>query len=177
MLRMIFVVLITASVCCRAFVLILPPRISLQSLSSSKSSSTTSLWTVERDEDFDSNNNIVGKQQLKSRLLTLLAEVPPNESTSIELTRQILHAANTLEAHCSSTQIEEDSILPRLAGNWELLWTAQDLSNLQKNNNPFLTFINPLENQSYSNNPRSRANADNASGRSNPILPLVSIYM
>lgn len=91
------------------------------------------------------------------------------------LTRQILYAANTLEAHCSSIQIEEDSILPRLAGNWELLWTAQDLSNLQKNNNPFLTFINPIENQSYSNNPRSRANADNAAGRSNPILPLVSL--
>lgn len=45
------------------------------------------------------------------------------------------------------------------------LFTAQDKSSLpndRRNNNPFATFINPLENQSYSNNP---------SGRSNPILP------
>ena len=44
-------------------------------------------------------------------------------------------------------------------------FTAQDKSSLpndRRNNNPFATFINPLENQSYSNNP---------SGRSNPILP------
>ena len=49
-----------------------------------------------------------------------------------------------------------------IAGNWELIWTAQDsLSLTERRLDNLFGFINPLENQSYSNNP----------GRSNPILP------
>jgi hypothetical protein len=57
-----------------------------------------------------------------------------------------------------------------MLGNWELVWTAQDLASAaaRPSNNPFATFINPLENQSYSNNP---------TGRSNPILPQVGRKM
>jgi len=99
----------------------------------------------------------------KLSLLNLLSKVPPNESTSRELTREILQAVSELEEECP-TPIDE--VIPSLAGNWELIWTAQDLSSLssnngQKNRNPFATFINPLENQSYSNK----------GGRSNPMLP------
>jgi hypothetical protein len=46
-------------------------------------------------------------------------------------------------------------------GPWELLWTAQD-PHAPESNRLFRSWINPLENQSYSNNP---------GGRSNPILP------
>jgi len=46
-------------------------------------------------------------------------------------------------------------------GTWELLWTAQD-PKAPESQSLLGSFINPLENQSYSNNPE---------GRSNPILP------
>eukprot|EP00584_Thalassiosira_punctigera_P015702 CAMPEP_0172554368 /NCGR_PEP_ID=MMETSP1067-20121228/54224_1 /TAXON_ID=265564 ORGANISM="Thalassiosira punctigera, Strain Tpunct2005C2" /NCGR_SAMPLE_ID=MMETSP1067 /ASSEMBLY_ACC=CAM_ASM_000444 /LENGTH=313 /DNA_ID=CAMNT_0013342721 /DNA_START=169 /DNA_END=1111 /DNA_ORIENTATION=+ len=107
----------------------------------------------------------VENESSKTSLLNLLSKVPPNESTPRELTRDILRAVRVLEEDCPTP---EEDVLPSLVGNWELLWTAQDLSSLPKNNdgrarnNPFSTFINPLENQAYSNNP---------SGRSNPILP------
>eukprot|EP00579_Thalassiosira_antarctica_P025268 CAMPEP_0202019458 /NCGR_PEP_ID=MMETSP0905-20130828/42055_1 /ASSEMBLY_ACC=CAM_ASM_000554 /TAXON_ID=420261 /ORGANISM="Thalassiosira antarctica, Strain CCMP982" /LENGTH=293 /DNA_ID=CAMNT_0048580733 /DNA_START=73 /DNA_END=954 /DNA_ORIENTATION=- len=94
----------------------------------------------------------------KLSLLNLLSKVPSNESTPKELTQEILQAVRVLEKECPTLEAD---VLPKLAGNWELLWTAQDLSSLPTTN-PFATFINPLENQSYSNNP---------SGRSNPILP------
>lgn len=95
-------------------------------------------------------------------LLNFLASVPPNKSTPKELTRKILQAAVTLEKECPTPN---EDVLPKLAGNWELLWTAQDLASLRTDKrNPFATFINPLENQSYSNNPLGL-------GRSNPMLP------
>ena len=36
------------------------------------------------------------------------------------------------------------------AGNWQLLWMAQDQSNVKGG---WASFINPLGNQSYSSNP------------------------
>lgn len=51
-------------------------------------------------------------------------------------------------------------VLSKLSGNWELLWTTQDRS--RQESRSFLSWINPLENQSYSNNPR---------GRADPFLP------
>ncbi|KAL7551405.1 hypothetical protein ACHAWF_014593 [Thalassiosira exigua] len=101
----------------------------------------------------------------KSALLRLLASVPSNESTPPSLTRSILDAVKVLEGECPTP---DEDVLTRLGGNWELIWTAQDLASLRgggggsRSVNPFATFINPLENQSYSNNP---------AGRSNPILP------
>jgi len=104
-----------------------------------------------------------------------LSKVPPNESTSKQLTTEILQAVNILEEECPTL---ETDVLSRIAGNWELVWTAQDKSSLQSSNsnsnnnklNPFATFINPLENQSYSNNP-IEVNNEVKEGRSNPILP------
>jgi len=95
----------------------------------------------------------------KLALLGLLSKVPSNESTPKDLTQQILRAVSVLEKDCPTP---EEDVLLKLAGNWELIWTAQDVTSLPNDgqNNPFSTFINPLENQSYSN-----------SGRSNPILP------
>ncbi|KAL9182958.1 hypothetical protein ACHAXT_004237 [Thalassiosira profunda] len=106
-------------------------------------------------------NDAQNEGSCKSALLDLLAKVPPNESTPRELTTSILAAVKALEEECPTP---ESDVLAKLAGNWELLWTAQDVSSLPggRRTNPFATFINPLENQSYSNNP---------TGRSNPILP------
>lgn len=52
-------------------------------------------------------------------------------------------------------------VIVQQTGSWELLWTAQDPC-APESNRLFRSWINPLENQSYSNNP---------SGRYNPILP------
>ena len=122
-------------------------------------------------KDVNNNNESVDK---KLALLNLLSKVPPNESTSKQLTTEILQAVNILEEECPTL---ETDVLSRIAGNWELVWTAQDKSSLQSSNingnnkfNPFATFINPLENQSYSNNP-IEVNNEVKEGRSNPILP------
>jgi hypothetical protein len=89
----------------------------------------------------------------------LLSKVPPNESTPKELTASILQAVKNLE---DSFPTPEEDVLEAVAGNWELLWTAQDLSSLPKKRIDLRSWVNPLENQSYSNNPL---------GRSNPIFP------
>mmetsp|Transcript_29163 Transcript_29163/g.59885 ORF Transcript_29163/g.59885 Transcript_29163/m.59885 type:complete len:300 (+) Transcript_29163:84-983(+) len=101
------------------------------------------------------------KSDEKSALMELLAQVPPNQSTSKELTSRILDAVKVLENSCPTP---DEDVLSRLVGNWELIWTAQDRDNLPGGKTFFVNWINPLENQSYSNNPT-------VSGRSNPILP------
>lgn len=107
-------------------------------------------------------NDDKAEDENKVALLELLEKVPPNESTPKELTSRILEAVSVLESECKTS---DDDVLSSLVGNWELIWTAQDSKNLPANQrNPFRNWINPLENQSYSNNP-------NSGGRSNPILP------
>jgi len=100
-------------------------------------------------------------------LLALLDSVPSNLPTSKSLTDEILAAVDKLEDVCP---VAEEDVLPELTGNWELLWTAQDRSSGQ-----FRLLLNPLENQSYSNNPfRGRnpfASNDDPGGRANPVLP------
>jgi hypothetical protein len=66
----------------------------------------------------------------KSALLELLKSVPPNEATPKELTSDILKAVEVLEADCPTPEVD---VIPRLAGNWELIWTAQDASRASKN--------------------------------------------
>ena len=101
----------------------------------------------------------IGEDGPKTHLLELLASVPKNKSTPRDLTNQILEAVKRLE---SEYPTPESDVLPLIAGNWELIWTAQDsLSLTERRLDNLFGFINPLENQSYSNNP----------GRSNPILP------
>ena len=88
----------------------------------------------------------------KLKLLNLLSQVSPNESTSKQLTNEILQATSILEKQCRTL---DDDVLERLVGNWELIWTAQDVSSLEKEGsddnsiwrklNPFATFINPCK--------------------------------
>ena len=87
----------------------------------------------------------------KLNLINLLSQVPSNQSTSKQLTKEILQATSILEKQCPTL---EENVLQRLVGNWELVWTAQDKSSLQDRDddsnrwmrlNPFATFINPCE--------------------------------
>ena len=98
----------------------------------------------------------------KSNLFNLLDEVPSNTPTPRGLTNDILAAVRVLEDQCPTS---DEDVLSELAGNWELLWTAQDKTSAESQRGVF-SFINPLENQSYSNNPNR-----GGGGRANPILP------
>lgn len=60
--------------------------------------------------------------QQRQALFNLLAKVPSNESTPKELTNQLLEAVALLEKDCATP---EEDVLPRLAGNWELIWTGE----------------------------------------------------
>ena len=60
--------------------------------------------------------------QQRQALFNLLAQVPSNESTPKELTNQLLEAVALLEKDCATP---EEDVLPRLAGNWELIWTGE----------------------------------------------------
>eukprot|EP00977_Amphora_coffeiformis_P030021 scaffold44280_cov137-Amphora_coffeaeformis.AAC.1 len=95
----------------------------------------------------------------KQRLLDLLAAVPRNTVTSNRQTQEILETVRALEPSCPTPP---GDVLTNSAGTWELIWTAQDKNRHQEGLSPF-RWINPLENQAYSNNP---------AGRANPILPL-----
>jgi hypothetical protein len=95
----------------------------------------------------------------KQVLLDLLAQTPSNSATPASLTTEILSVVEQLERTESSFSADDD-FLNQLAGTWTLLWTTQDKSRVESR----FAFLNPLENQSYSNNP-------NAGGRANPVLP------
>jgi len=101
---------------------------------------------------------------VKNDLLELVKESPSNKASSRQLTRNILTKIEELVATSCPTPNAE--VVESLAGNWDLVWTAQDQSSAEWRNNPFGSFINPLENQAYSNNPNN-----GVSGRSNPFLP------
>lgn len=99
----------------------------------------------------------------KNDLLDAIGSTPSNEPTSQAKTKEIMQLARDLESQCPTPEAD---VLENLSGSWELLWTAQDRSQKDpKQLGPFRDFINPLENQSYSNNP-------NGVGRANPFLPL-----
>jgi len=101
---------------------------------------------------------------VKQDLLELINTVPKNSPTPAKLTDSILKTVRDMENECPTNN---DEVLTKLSGNWELLWTAQDASSDQvKQLGVFRSWINPLENQSYSNNPLS-----STTGRANPILP------
>jgi len=96
----------------------------------------------------------------KRTLLDLISRTPRNAPTPGDLTRTILDAVSEMEAECPT---DNGEVITKLAGVWELLWTAQDRSRSESR----MSFINPLENQSYSNNPLGLGDG----GRANPILP------
>ena len=130
--------------------------------------------------DTDLGVNMNRNDTKVDELLALLSTVPSNVPTPKSLTDDILGFVRKLEEDCPTN---DGLVLSRLSGNWELLWTAQDKSSSQYNNGGWSNnWINPLENQSYSNNPFGRnpllqkdggfANAGGGgSGRANPILP------
>jgi len=101
-------------------------------------------------------------QETKTKLLDSLSSVPRNMSTDEAITAEILSTVRKLEDFCPTA---EQDVLKSLGGNWELIWTAQDRS-ATGSKKKILNWINPLENQSYSNNPNGAS-----SGQSNPILP------
>eukprot|EP00536_Pseudo-nitzschia_multiseries_P002708 jgi/Psemu1/184191/e_gw1.37.157.1 len=110
-------------------------------------------------------------------LLALLDSVPSNLPTPKSLTEKILATVQKLEEECPTS---DESVLSELSGNWELLWTAQDRSSEQYINGGLANrFINPIENQSYSNNPfrgrnpfrQENDNGGDNNGRANPVLP------
>ena len=102
-----------------------------------------SLSPQKNDKGTENVDNIQNSES-KQTLLNLLAQVPPNESTSKELTQQILQIVNNIEDLCPTPDTD---VLSRVSGNWELVWTAQDKSSLPNSvgSNPFATFINPRE--------------------------------
>lgn len=87
----------------------------------------------------------------------------------------------------NNNNLDTSTLLEELNGNWELIWTAQDKESEEALSK--MTWINPLENQVYSNNPLdddiiSNGDMDNnvkgpggdegsggSGGRANPILP------
>lgn len=64
-------------------------------------------------------------EAVKENLFELILSTPSNAPTSKQKTSEIISIATKLEALCPTP---EDEVLPKLAGNWELLWTAQDLT-------------------------------------------------
>lgn len=74
----------------------------------------------------------------KEQLLKLLIQVPSNAPTPGKLTRDILNKVEELETLCPTP---EDEVLGKLAGVWELQWTAQDRGSDEWRNNPLRAYI------------------------------------
>jgi PAP_fibrillin len=96
----------------------------------------------------------------KDELLNLLSSVPSGLPTPKGMTISILSLVQQLELKCPT---RDDLVIPSMQGSWELMWTAQDTTLPEANRSFMSSWINPLENQSYSNNP---------DGQSNPFLPV-----
>lgn len=91
----------------------------------------TSVWesSVHKDE---------ARSVMKSDLLSLLKETPSNAPTSRKLTRDILGKIDELEQSCPTP---DDQVLEELGGNWDLLWTSQDIRSSEFQRNPFRSWI------------------------------------
>jgi hypothetical protein len=74
----------------------------------------------------------------KEQLLELLNQVPSNAPTPGKLTRDILNKVEELETLCPTP---EDEVLGKLAGVWELQWTAQDRGSNEWRKNPLRAYI------------------------------------
>ena len=102
--------------------------------------------------------------ELKQQLFAAISAVDAGKSSDVPTTDQILGIVERLEAVCPAPPDLVPTAPERLAGPWLLLWTAQPV---RRNDGGGLLsiggFINPIENQAYSNNPMR--------GAANPILP------
>ena len=65
------------------------------------------------------------REVVKDELLNLIQSTPSNKPTSAAFTKQILSVVRDLEDRCPT---DPGDVLGTLGGNWELLWTAQDVS-------------------------------------------------
>jgi len=110
--------------------------------------SIATIFSLQPTSNNNTNNNKNDGNKLN--LLNLLSQVPSNQSTPKQLTTEILQTTSILEKQCPTI---DENVLERLVGNWELIWTAQDVSSLDNDEdndrlrrlNPFATFINPCE--------------------------------
>lgn len=128
---------------------------------------------------FSVTSSNLNPESTKEKLYSLLQATPRNVPTPTDLTQQILSTVrqleliqeeNTAQLSSSESSSSNEDFLQRLSGNWELLWTTQDKS--QRESQKIFSWINPLENQVYSNNPNFvQETTTNVQGRSNPILP------
>lgn len=145
--------------------------------------------TSSSDNDSATSTSTTTTRDVKRQeLLDLLEAVPRNAATSRRQTDEILDCVRQLEPLCPTA---DSDVLSQSAGTWELLWTAQEdedgrrrgggggsgeatstafASPTATTSTPlsFFRWINPLENQAYSNNP----SGGGGGGRSNPVLPL-----
>ncbi len=78
------------------------------------------------------------RDEIKTRLLELIASTPSNLPTSKSLTNEILDMVRKMEATCPTPN---DEVVERLGGNWELLWTAQDQTSDEWGLGPLRTWI------------------------------------
>jgi PAP_fibrillin len=79
------------------------------------------------------------RQSRLAVLFQLLKASPSNAPTSADFTKYILDAVQKLE---DVNPTPDEEVLGKLAGTWELLWTAQDRSSEQYNKlGPLLTWI------------------------------------
>jgi hypothetical protein len=102
------------------------------------SRATTTLFAGPTQHDHDVEEQTEARASLRSELLSLLKETPSNAPTSRKLTKDILSKIDELETKCPTP---EQDVLGNLAGNWELLWTAQDTKSTEWRNNPFRSWI------------------------------------
>lgn len=78
------------------------------------------------------------RDDVKSRLLDLIASTPSNMPTSKRLTDEILDVVRQLEESCPTP---DEQVVESLTGNWELLWTAQDQRSDEWSLGPLRTWI------------------------------------
>jgi PAP_fibrillin len=125
------------------------------------------LSTSEAAESTTKDNQ---RKQLIANLYGKLQLAPPNLPTPTSLTREILEIVNELERRCPTNEFD---VLAKLRGNWILEWTAQDKilsasSSLLELPSSIRNWVNPIENQAYSN----RGKEDfTLGGRLDPVLP------
>ena len=99
-------------------------RVNPQTLHASSGSATSS--ETSREDDL-------------KELLQLLEATPSNAPTSSDFTNYILQVIRKLEDECPT---QDQEVVSKLAGTWELLWTTQDTNSEQYNRlGPILNWI------------------------------------
>jgi hypothetical protein len=99
----------------------------------------TSITSTAKGDMVGSHSNVI-----KQRIFELLDGTPPNEPTPQPLTLQLLQQIRCLEELSSdvANAVPPKEFLAFLVGNWELIWTAQDVNSLEyRTTNPLRRWI------------------------------------